>query len=175
MKKSIDLRQIRKIYAIGNELGITERKDSRDGGLHNDSLHDLISVITGKDSVKKLDTEEAEMVIRELEKRQGRHTPRKKTDPEKKREKVYPDGITPGQTDKIWALMYALRSFDQSESSCSLGKRLTAIIRKELHRDCPEKEPLIWIDYRTAFRLIEILKKYVKNAETKARERDGTS
>lgn len=60
--------QIRKIYAIGQALGIVNR-----GG--EDALHDLVYGVTGKSSVKELSYSEACKVIGELEARQG--TPRR--------------------------------------------------------------------------------------------------
>lgn len=56
--------QIRKIYAIGQALGIVNR-----GG--EDALHDLVYGVTGKSSVKELSYSEACKVIGELEARQG--------------------------------------------------------------------------------------------------------
>ena len=50
---AIATQQIRKIYAIGNALGIVER------GNAEDSLHDLVSSLTGKDSLKALTYAEA--------------------------------------------------------------------------------------------------------------------
>ena len=44
----INAQQIRKIYAIGNALGIVER------GNEDDDLHALVSALTGTDSVKAL-------------------------------------------------------------------------------------------------------------------------
>ena len=43
----INAQQIRKIYAIGNALGIVER------GNEDDDLHALVSALTGKDSVQR--------------------------------------------------------------------------------------------------------------------------
>lgn len=76
----INAQQIRKIYAIGNALGIVER------GNEDDDLHALVSALTGKDSVKALTYTEAQAVIADLQKRQGaaplpRHKP--KTHPER--------------------------------------------------------------------------------------------
>ena len=76
----INAQQIRKIYAIGNALGIVER------GNEDDDLHALVSALTGKDSVKALTYTEAQAVIVDLQKRQGaaplpRHKP--KTHPER--------------------------------------------------------------------------------------------
>ena len=77
---AINAQQIRKIYAIGNALGIVER------GNEDDDLHALVSALTGKDSVKSLTYAEAQAVITDLQKRQGaaplpRHKP--KTYPER--------------------------------------------------------------------------------------------
>ena len=62
---AINAQQIRKIYAIGNALGIVER------GNEDDDLHALVSALTGKDSVKSLTYAEAQAVITDLQKRQG--------------------------------------------------------------------------------------------------------
>ena len=51
---AINAQQIRKIYAIGNALGIVER------GNEDDDLHALVSALTGKDSVKSLTYTEAQ-------------------------------------------------------------------------------------------------------------------
>ena len=61
---AINAQQIRKIYAIGNALGIVER------GNEDDDLHALVSALTGKDSVKSLTYTEAQAVIADLQKRQ---------------------------------------------------------------------------------------------------------
>ena len=120
---AINAQQIRKIYSIGNALGIVER------GNEDDDLHALVSALTGKDSVKSLTYAEAQAVITDLQKRQGaaplpRHKP--KTHPER------PGGATDGQQRKVWALMYQLAKADKEPSTASLGERLCGIIRKEL-------------------------------------------
>jgi len=104
----INAQQIRKIYAIGNALGIVER------GNEDDDLHALVSALTGKDSVKALTYTEAQAVIADLQKRQGaaplpRHKP--KTHPER------PGGATDGQQRKVWALMYQLAKKDKEPSA----------------------------------------------------------
>lgn len=45
---AINAQQIKKIYAIGNALGIVER------GNDEDDLHAMVSAMTGKDSIKAL-------------------------------------------------------------------------------------------------------------------------
>ena len=143
---AINAQQIRKIYAIGNALGIVER------GNEDDDLHALVSALTGKDSVKSLTYAEAQAVITDLQKRQGaaplpRHKP--KTHPER------PGGATDGQLAKA----------DKEPSTASLGERLCGIIRKELKVDSTPQQPFIWLDFRACNKLIEVLKGYVNNAK----------
>lgn len=155
--------QIRKIYAIGNALGIVER------GNADDSLHDLVSSITGKDSVKALTYGEAQAVIRDLEKRQGSAPP-----PPRRRPKAHsevPGGATAAQQRKVWALMYELQKRDTAPSAASLGERLCGIIKKELKVDAVPTQPFAWLTFQTCNKLIEVLKKYVANAKKKAGEK----
>ena len=152
---AIATQQIRKIYAIGNALGIVER------GNAEDSLHDLVSSITGKDSLKALTYAEAQAVIRDLEKRQG------DAPPPRRRPKAHterPGGATEGQQRKVWALLYELQKADTAPSRATLGQRLCGILKKELHIDALPKEPFVWITFEDCSKLIEILKKYVANA-----------
>ena len=111
---AINAQQIRKIYAIGNALGIVER------GNEDDDLHALVSALTGKDSVKSLTYAEAQAVITDLQKRQGaaplpRHKP--KTHPER------PGGATDGQQRKVWALMYQLAKADKGSGCAASSAR----------------------------------------------------
>ena len=143
---AIATQQIRKIYAIGNALGIVER------GNAEDSLHDLVSSITGKDSLKALTYAEAQAVIRDLEKRQGDAPhPRRRA--------------TEGQQRKVWALMYELQRRDTAPSTASLGERLCGIIKKELKVDAIPAQPFAWLEFQTCNKLIEVLKKYVANVK----------
>ncbi len=151
--------QIRKIYAIGNALGIVER------GNAEDSLHDLVSSITGKDSLKALTYAEAQAVIRDLEKLQGdAPPPRRKPKAHTER----PGGATEGQQRKVWALMYELQRRDTAPSTALLEERLCGIIRKELKIDAVPVQPFAWLEFQTCSKLIEVLKKYVANAKKKA-------
>ena len=158
---AIATQQIRKIYAIGNALGIVER------GNADDSLHDLVSSITGKDSLKALTYAEAQAVIRDLEKRQGdAPPPRRKPKAHTER----PGGATAAQQRKAWALMYELKKRDTAPSAASLGERLCGIIKKELRVDAVPEQPFAWLTFQTCNKLIEVLKKYVTNAKKKAGE-----
>lgn len=156
---TIDVQQIKKIYAIGQALGIVER------GNDSDNLHSLVAAMTGKESVKALTYAEAQAVIAELQKRQGaaplpRYKPKTHTE--------RPGGATDGQQRKVWALMYELQKHDAAPSTVSLGKRLCGILKKELHIDAIAEKPFAWIDSATCNKLIEILKKYVANSKSKA-------
>ena len=153
--------QIRKIYAIGQALGIVNR-----GG--EDALHDLVYGVTGKSSVKELSYSEACKVIGELEARQGTPPPRPKKTNHRKRK---PGGVSEGQERKVWALMYRLAA--ASPSTVAVGDRLRAAIKKEAGVDAFADDPFAWLDYKSCNKLIEALKGYVKNAERKARERHG--
>ena len=153
---TIDKQQIRKIYAIGNALGIVER------GNQDDNLHTLVASLTGKDSVKALTYAEAQAVITDLQQRQGaaplpRHKPKTHTE--------RPGGATEGQQRKVWALMYQLQKRDTAPSTASLGERLCGIIKKELKVDAVPAQPFAWLEFQTCNKLIEVLKKYVANVK----------
>ncbi len=151
---AINGQQIKKIYAIGNALGIVER------GNEEDALHSLVAAITGKGSVRALTSAEAQAVINDLQQRQGTPPPRRKPKTHTER----PGGATAAQQRKVWALLYELQKADTAPSRATLGQRLCGILKKELHIDALPKEPFAWIDFETCNRLIEILKKYVANA-----------
>lgn len=147
--------QIRKIYAIAQELHMVTRD-------RDDVLHDLITQMTGKASVKELTYDEACQVIGELEAKQGTPPPRHK--PRKVR-LVKQGGVSDGQKRKVWALMYQLERI--SPSVTPVGKRLCAIIKKELQMDAFEKDPFAWLNYKAAAKLIECLKGYIQSAQKK--------
>lgn len=151
---AVNEQQIKKIFAIGNALGMVER------GNREDPLHSLVAGITGKASVKALTSAEAQAVISELQQRQGSPPPRRKSKTYTER----PGGATAAQQRKVWALLYELQKADTAPSRATLGQRLCGVLKKELHIDALPKEPFAWIDFETCNRLIEILKKYVANA-----------
>lgn len=154
--KAADTHQIKKIYAIGNALGIVER------GNDDDNLHMLVDSLTGKASIKALTYNEAQAVIADLQRRQGA-APSPKHKPKAHTERA--GGATEGQQRKAWALMYELQKRDTVPSAASLGERLCGIIKKELKVDAAPKQPFIWLDYKTCNKLIEVLKKYVANVK----------
>lgn len=149
--------QIRKIYAIGQALGIVNR-----GG--EDALHDLVYGVTGKSSVKELSYSEACKVIGELEARQGTPPPRPKKTNHRKRK---PGGVSEGQERKVWALMYRLAA--ASPSTVAVGDRLRAAIKKEAGVDAFADDPFAWLDYKSCNKLIEALKGYIYDELTRWR------
>lgn len=153
---SINTYQIRKIYAIAGALGMK-------GNDRYDPLHDLISDITGKESVRDLSYADACRVIGELEARQGTPPPRKSGRPLRR---STPGRVSEGQQRKIWALMYQIET--ASPGTAPLGDRLCAIIKKELGVEAFPREPFAWVDYKGGNKLIETLKGYVKTARKKA-------
>lgn len=150
---SINTYQIRKIYAIAGALGMK-------GNDRYDPLHDLISDMTGKESVRDLSYADACRVIGELEARQGTPPPRKGGRPLRK---SAPGRVSEGQQRKIWALMYKLE--EASPSTAPLGNRLCAIIKKTLGVDAFPAAPFAWVDYKGGNKVIEALKGYVTTAQ----------
>lgn len=162
---AVNYQQIKKIYAISNALGIVERSNG-----HEDDLHALVAVVTGKASLKELAYGEAEAVIEELRKRQGGYQPteRRQTPPQRStRHEELPGGVTEGQQRKIWRLMYELRALDNGAERAALGERLCGVIRKELKMDSTPERPFCWMNYRAGNKLIEVLKNYIKSAKKK--------
>ena len=162
--KQIEQFQIRKIYAIGNALGITGTGDEED------ELHILVCGVTGKDSIKNLTYREAGAVISRLEELQGSAASQRKRSNKPIEHRSRPGGVTSGQQKKIWALMYTLKKYDKVPNEVQLGDRLCAVIKKEFHVDAIAKDPFAWLTFRQGNNLIEILKGYVASAGKKGGE-----
>lgn len=165
--RTIEQFQIRKIYAIGNALGIT------DSDAEEDELHILIGGMTAKDSIKSLTYKEARDMIARLEELQGRSASSNKRVKKSVKHEERPGGVTAGQQKKIWALMYELKKHDKVKNDVQLGERLCAVIKKELHTDAMTKNPFAWLDFDQGNSLIEKLKKYVASARKKGGAEDG--
>lgn len=163
--RKIDAYQMKKIYAIGNVLGIR-------GSGHDDELHTLVAGVTGKESIKSLTYQEAGAVIKRLTELQGTAASPPPNRRPKKRESR-PGGVTSGQQKKIWALMYELKKYDAVENDVSLGDRVCKILKKEMHVDAVARAPFIWLTFAQGNTLIEILKGYVASAQKKGGEGNG--
>lgn len=160
--------QTQRIYAMGARLGLVE------SGNKNDLLHELVYSIARKSSVRELDEQEYKKVIADLA---NRLKIANLSEPQtvhpfkaKKREEKGIGKMSDGQIRKVWQLMYSLEKLDKKPSSARLGDRLCGIIKKELHIDAVQKEPFVWLTYQQGVKLIEILKKYIANAQ---RRKDG--
>ncbi len=164
--RKIDAYQMKKIYAIGNALGIK-------GSGHDDELHTLVAGVTGKDSIKSLTYQEAGAVMKRLEELQGAAVSPELTNRRTKKYESRPGGVTPGQQGKIWKLMYELKKYDAVPNDVSLGDRLCKILKKEMHVDAVARTPFIWLTYTQGNHLIEILKGYVASAQRKGGAGNG--
>ena len=112
--RTIEQFQIRKIYAIGNALGIKASGSE-------DELHALVSGVTGKDSIKSLTYQEACAVIARLEELRGKTVSPKPRSSKPKEHETRPGGVTSGQQKKIWFLMYELKKCDEVPNDVQLG------------------------------------------------------
>lgn len=154
--------QIQRIYKLGAALDLVK----------NDELHTLVLGLTGQAHVSKLSAAEFKAVEHEL---LERIKLRQRTCPpiSSKSPSRSGSGMTSGQQNKVWQLMYTLSSYDAQPSAASLGDRLSGIIKRQLRIDANARQPFKWLDYQQGGQLIETLKKYVSSAEQKAGRKDA--
>lgn len=167
MENGITKQQIKSIYAMGASLGLVEHgSHSRD-----DLLHQLVEATTGGCSVSALTRDEGSKVIGELTRRmRGLPDEPQRRSPKKRPET--PGGMTSGQQNKVWQLMYRLREYDDRPMDASLGARLCGIIKRQFSVDASPKDPFRFLRYPDGVRLIEIIKKYCDSAAGR-RQRAG--
>ena len=157
--------QIRKIYAIGTQLGIK-------GKGRDDLLHELVYGVTGKSSVSELTDKEAAAVLSELYKRQP-------PSPSKRDKDSEPGSFgmaTPEQQRLCWRLCYRLKELDPNPDSAEVFERLKGAITKVCGTNIiPPETPFRCVTQDKCSKLIEQLKRYVRSAERKAkRQGDGS-
>jgi hypothetical protein len=75
--------------------------------------------------------------------------------------------MTEGQQRKVWSLMYELKRFDTQPSVATLGERLCGIIKRQFNIDAMAQKPFQFLRREDGNKLIEILKSYCGNAETR--------
>lgn len=158
--------QIRKIYALGGELGIK-------GNGHDDLLHELICGITGKDSVRELNDSEVRAVLSEMYKRKpAAANSRKKTEKE-----PGDNGMaTKEQQALCWRYCYRLKELDPDPESADVYDRLAGAIRKICDTNIiPKTDPFRCVDQKSCSMLIEQLKRYVNTAERRAKRQGDMS
>ncbi|MEG1012265.1 MAG: regulatory protein GemA [Ruthenibacterium sp.] len=169
--------QTKSIYALAGSLGMVER------GSHEDALHVMVSGMTGAESVTQMDSDAANDVLAELRARmqltrqaappaqQGQPSASKPAANKGKDYHLTPTGPTKEQIDKIWALMYELRKYDNPPSPASLGARVAGIIKARFGITAGKKEPFRFITRQQGHYLIETLKGYVETAQRHAKEK----
>ena len=134
----IDGVQIKRIYAAGAALGIVGRD-------REDDLHNMIMRMYGKESIKDLTHTEAAEVLMRLN------------------EQTIPGRITEQQKKKCWALIYKLCKLDPRDAEPNA--RLAGAVQKILGIPSLAKNPLKWVTFKQAEKLIEYLKRYVRTEE----------
>lgn len=145
--KSVQGWQKKKIYAIANALGYVDSKDKE-----NDVLHMIVYAQTGKESVKDLTHNEAELIIAYLEQKQSH---------------MSVESMSQGQKKKIWALMYRLKELDEIEDTTPVGERLAGIIKRQFDVKSTPQRLFTYLDREDGNKLIEILKHYIESAESR--------
>lgn len=148
--------QTQTLYSLAAVLGLVE------SGSKEDPFHMLVYRIAGKTSVRALTKAEAYTVERELRQRLQLEQPKK----QKTASSDYPDKMTARQKSYAWKLLYQLA--DISPSDATIGDRMAGIIRKVLQEDPCPGHPLNWVSFENGSKLIEALKRYLKNAKRKA-------
>ena len=78
----------------------------------------------------------------------------------------YPGKMTAGQKAYAWRLLYDLAKL--SPSAVPVGERMAGIVRKVLQEDPCPGHPLNWVKREDGAKLIETLKRYLRNAKRKA-------
>ncbi|MFR9194048.1 MAG: phage protein GemA/Gp16 family protein [Ruminococcus sp.] len=74
--------------------------------------------------------------------------------------------MTAGQKAYAWRLLYDLAKL--SPSAVPVGERMAGIVRKVLQEDPCPGHPLNWVKREDGAKLIEALKRYLRNAKRKA-------
>ena len=157
--KMISKKQIQNLYAIAAKNDLVEN------GNKEDEFHLLVKQLTGQTSVSKLTENQFYLVknrILNLNKVE-KNIKKDEIKSNKYGNIVSKRGLTKGQASKIWFLMYEFANY--SPSKATVGQRLKGIIKRQLNIDVDVKNPFLWLDYHDGNKLIEILKKYVHNAE----------
>lgn len=168
-------KDIRRIYALGKQLGIHDRSLG-----HDDDLHTLVEGLTGCSSIGDLSDAERWTVIQELTRRKNAaDVPTAKS--KRKKASYRPGMATPRQIDKLWWQIYELQKYDTGPSA-PVNLRLKGAINAFLKVDAPASDPCAWLTGAQAHRLIETLKncieteknKYARSQTIQQKAGDGT-
>lgn len=147
--------QTQMLYSLAAVLGLVEP------GNKEDPFHMIVYRISGKTSVRELTASEAKAVEAELRRQLREQCPKKQAaQPE------YPGKMTARQKAYAWRLLYDLAEI--SPSVVPVGDRMAGIVRKVLQEDPCPNHPLNWVKREDGAKLIEALKRYLRNAKRKA-------
>lgn len=153
-------KQIGAIYGLGTKCGLYEAGNKKDG------LHKFVWQLTPKQSVKELTTEEAARVISHLHDNLRVIQSEIKPPPAPMGEH---GAVTEQQIKKIFGLAYELQGYDKELSKASVRQRVAGVMKKVLEINPPMRgDVLKGIDFRQGEKIIEELKRYVRNAKRKA-------
>ena len=125
--RAIEQFQIRKIYAIGNALGIKASGNE-------DELHVLVGGVTGKDSIKSLTYQEACTVIARLEELQGKTASPKPRSKMPKEHQSRPAESHPVSRKKSGSSCMSLRNTMRCQTMCSWGTDFVRSSKRNLVR-----------------------------------------
>lgn len=156
----------KRLYALAASLGLVERNNK------DDPFHQLVTGVTGKDSVSELTAAEGKAVERELMERmklRNRSEPIKTKSTNKKA--AVPGMMTAQQQSLAWRLVYRLDEIEPTQ--ISVCQRLIGAIQKVLGITASAKDPFRWINFEDGTKLIEQLKRYVRTAERRAAKKAG--
>lgn len=156
----IDKGAIKRIYALGVQLGM---KGSGSG--HDDALHAMVLGLTGKDSIKTLTPAEGQLVERELKRRMAAASPAASKRRYERKYTEVPGGLSAKQQKMIWYLMFQLEKFDPSPKSVQLRDRLCGLIEKQCRITASPADPFRWLRAEQGGDLIEALKSMATRAE----------
>lgn len=154
---------IKYIYTLGSELGIYDRSQG-----HEDGLHILVEGVTGCSSIKDLSTAEQDTVIHELLRRKAAAAP--ETLHRSKKPRHYdevPGMMTEGQQKKVWYLMFQLDKYDPSPDGVRLRDRLCGFITKQTGVTSFSSQPFRFLTRAQGAALINGLKNMAGEAEKK--------
>lgn len=116
--------QVKAIYTLGNELGLVDKMASVDG------LHEMIYGIAQKESVTKLTSAEAVLVIDRLKGNMKGSNRIQHPSP------VHRSGMaSEAQIKMIWRQMYLLKELDPPGTNVDINQRLRGFLKKYANRD----------------------------------------
>ena len=120
----ISTSQVKAIYTLANELGLVDRMATVDG------LHEMICIIAQKESVTKLTSAEAVLVIDRLK---GNMKGSNRIQPPSP---VHRSGMaSEAQIKMIWRQMYLLKELDPPGTIEDIHQRLRGFLKKYANRD----------------------------------------